>query len=153
RHAIVEEAHAELVIRLLSVGVDREEGEPDAPSGPFEQGAARRGRRVGAELAPDHRRDLDCILVGSAVEYLPRDKVLARAGRVDQQYRVGARKQHARLELQGLGLGLREFDNSAFARTVELRFAAYLLIDFAVARLFLIEPIPQPILRLPGDKA
>src|SRR5580700_1704713 len=118
RHAIVEEAHAELVIRFLSAGVDREEGEPHAPARALQQGAARRSRRVGGELAPDHRGDLDRVLVGRPIEYQARDKILAGMGGVYQQDRVRARKHDARLEVQGLRLRLRKLGHPALPGTV-----------------------------------
>src|SRR5215469_3889157 len=66
---VVEEAHAQFVIRLLGAGVDREKGQPDAPAGALKQRAARRSRRIGGNLPPDHCRDLYRVLVGSTVEY------------------------------------------------------------------------------------
>src|SRR5205823_14581710 len=116
-------------------------------------GAARRGRRVGGELDPDYRRDLDRVLVGRAVEYQARDELLAGVRRVDQQDRVRAREHHSRFELKGLRLGFRAFGDAALPRTVEPRFTSILLIDFAVARLLLIEAIAYPVPRLPSNIA
>src|SRR6516225_4127668 len=141
RHAIVEEAHAELVIRFLGAGVDREKGEPHAPAGPLKQGAARRSCRIGGELAPDHRGDLNRILVGRPIEDQARDKILAAARGIYQQDCVSARKHDARLEPQGLRLRLREFRDTAFPGTVEPRLTPNLLIEFAIAHLLLIEAV------------
>src|SRR6516162_131067 len=146
RDSVIEQAHTELVVWFFDAGGHREEGQPNAPAGPLQQGAELYRCWIGGDPGPDRRRNLDGILVGRPVEHLAREKVLSLAGLIDQQDRVRAGEQNPGIELQGLRLRLGELDAAALSWTIELRRAADVLIGLAVSGLLLIKAVAQPVL-------
>src|SRR5262249_137947 len=93
------------------------------------------------------------ILIGGSVEHLAREKILSFMGLVDQQDRVGAGKQNARIKLQDLRFWLCELDDPASSRSIKLRLTADVLVEVAVPGLFLIKAVASPVFRLPSDEA
>src|SRR6516165_8141128 len=150
---IVEQSHAEFIVRFLDAGIGRKKGKPHAPTWSLQQRADMDHRGISGDLDPDRRRNLYRVFIGSTIEHLARYKVLAFPSLVDQQDRVCAWKQYPRFELHGLRLRFRKLGNATLAETVQSCLTTNVLVDLAVAGLSLIKAIAQPVLGFPSHKA
>src|SRR5882724_6055124 len=142
-----------LMLRLRRAVVVLEECQMDPIGGDGRQQRRAAGRAgLGPQVLGDERADIGNAVLVEAVEDRRPQEVLAGLDMLQQGDGVGGREQRARRQLDLAALRHGVVGDTALARSVQVRFAAILLLHLPVLEIADEEAVAQPVLGLPGHQ-